>query len=53
MLISFRAKRVNKKNVSRGKQSWGLGGESVPAGAIAHLQLAKMGCLLLTKKIKR
>ena len=25
MLISFRAKRVNKKNVSPGKQSWGLG----------------------------
>ena len=50
MLISFRAKRVNKKNISPWSRAGVWGGESVPAGAIAHLQLAKMGWFLLRKK---
>ena len=52
MLISFRAKRVNKKNVSPGKQSWGLGRRVGPRRGHCTYQLAKYGLFFLTKKIK-
>ena len=54
MLISFRTKRVNKKTSVSGSRAGVRGGESVPAGAIAHPQLAtEWVVFLLTKKIKR
>ena len=52
MLISFRDKRVNKKNVSPGKQSWGLGRRVGSRRGHCTCQLAKMGCFFSYEKDK-
>ena len=54
MLISFRGKRVNKKNVSPGNSRAGVwGGESVPAGATCTYQLATEWVVFAYEKDKK
>ena len=53
MLISFRAKRVNKKNISSWRQSWGLGRRVGPSRGQCTSATCQNGLVFATKKIKR
>ena len=53
MLISFRGKRVNKKNVSPGKQSWGLGRRVGPRRGHCTYQLATEWVVFAYEKDKK